>query len=86
MSKLTDTSNVERAPLLWLPEAITYLGLDRLGLARPDKAIYRLVKKGSLHPRKIAGRYAFAKAELDLLVEIGEEKRKRGRPRVIGSA
>ncbi|MBC8469074.1 MAG: hypothetical protein H8D56_06345, partial [Planctomycetes bacterium] len=41
---------LERAPVLWMHEAITYLGLDRLGLARPDKAMYRLVEKGALHP------------------------------------
>ena len=86
MNKGLAKSHIERAPIFWLDEAITYLGLDRLGLARPDKAIYRLIKKGSLHPKKIAGRYAFDKAELDILVEVGEEKRKRGRPRVIGPA
>ncbi len=86
MNKTGAKSHVERAPIYWLDEAITYLGLDRLGLARPDKTIYRLIKKGSLHPKKIAGRYAFDKAELDILVEVGEEKRKRGRPRVIGPA
>jgi hypothetical protein len=79
-------SHTERAPIYWLDEAIIYLGLDRLGLARPDKAVYRLIEKGSLHPKKIAGRYAFDKAELDRLINFGEEKRKRGRPRVIGPA
>ena len=47
---------------------------------------YRLIKKGSLHPKKIAGTYAFDKAELDILAEVDEEKRKRGRPRVISPA
>ncbi len=47
----------KKAPIYWMHEAIAYLGLDRLGLARPDKAIYRLVKKGALHPKKIAGHF-----------------------------
>ena len=77
---------IEPVPILWLEEAVAYLGFDRLGLARPDKVIYRLVKKGALHPRKIAGRYAFDKAELDRLAANGDEKRGRGRPRTLGSA
>ena len=76
-------SKLERAPIYWMHEAITYLGLDRLGLDRPDKAIYRLVKKGALHPKKIAGRFAFDKKELDLLAANGEQKRGRGRPRTF---
>ena len=86
MKKDANRPRMKRAPILWLNEVIEYLGLDQLGLARPDKAIYRLIEKGTLHPKKIAGRYAFDKAELDMLVENGEEKRKRGRPRVISSA
>ena len=62
-------------------EAIEYLGLDRLGLARPDKAMYRLIKKGALHPKKIAGHFAFDKAELDRVAANGDQKRGRGRPR-----
>jgi hypothetical protein len=77
----TPKQMVERAPILWLDEAIGYLGFDGLGLARPDKAIYRLVEKGALHPRKIAGRYAFDKTELDLIAANGDAKRGRGRPR-----
>jgi hypothetical protein len=72
--------------MLWLEEAVAYLGFGRLGLARPDKAIYRLVKKGTLHPRKIAGRYAFDKTEPDRLAANGDEKRGRGHPRALGSA
>ena len=79
-------SKPERAPIYWMHEAITYLGLDRLGLSRPDKAIYRLVEKGALHPRRIAGRFAFDKKELDLLAANGDEKRGRGRPRKFHSA
>ena len=86
MNRSGAKSHISRAPIYWLDETIIYLGLDRLGLARPDKAVYRLIKKGSLHPKKIAGRYAFDKAELDILIEIGEGKRKRGRPRTIGPA
>ena len=51
-------------------EAITYLGLDRLGLARPDKAMYRLLKKGALHPKKIAGHFAFDKTGLEKLLQM----------------
>ena len=57
------------APIYWSHEAITYLGLDRLGLARPDMALQRLVKKDALRPRKINGRLAFDKEELDRIVE-----------------
>jgi len=80
------TSKSERAPIYWMHEAITYLGLDRLGLARPDKAIYRLIEKGALHPRRIAGRFAFSKTELDILAANGDQKRGRGRPRKYDTA
>ena len=76
----------ERAPILWMHEAIEYLGLDRLGLTRPDKAMYRLISKGALHPKKIAGHFAFDKAELNILAANGDQKRARGRPRKIHSA
>lgn len=76
-------SDRDKAPIYWLHEAIVYLGLDRLGLSRPDKAIYRLVQKGALHPKKIAGRFAFDKKELDLLAANGDQKRGRGRPRTF---
>ena len=64
-------------------EAIAYLGFDRLGLTRPDKAMYRLIAKGALHPKKIAGRFAFDKTELDRIAANGDQKRSRGRPRKI---
>jgi hypothetical protein len=70
----------EKAPIFWMHEAIQYLGLDRLGLARPDLAMHRLIKKGALHPRKICGRLAFDKKELELVASIGDQKRERGRP------
>ena len=45
---------LERAPILWMHEAIAYLGLDRLGLARPERAIYRLIKRGGYcTPKKL---------------------------------
>lgn len=86
MKSAETKSNPERAPIYWMHEAISYLGLDRLGLARPDKAIYRLVKKGALHPKKIAGHFAFDKKELDVLAANGDQKRGRGRPRKYHSA
>ena len=70
-----------RANILWIDEAITYLGLDRTGISRPDKAIHRLIKKGALHPVKIGGRLAFSKAELEKVAQNGDQKRGRGRPR-----
>jgi hypothetical protein len=76
----------ERAPIYWTHEAIIYLGLDRLGLARPDKAIYRLIRKGALHPKKISGHFAFDKIELDMVATQGDEKWRRGRPRKYHSA
>ena len=76
----------ERAPIYWMHEAISYLGLDRLGLARPDKAMYRLIKKGALHPKKIGGHFAFDKRELDIVAANGDQKRGRGRPKKHYSA
>ena len=70
-----------RAPIYWTSEAIIYLGLDRLGLARPDMALQRLIKKGALRPKKIGGHLAFDKDDLDRLVAHGDTVRRRGRPR-----
>ena len=86
MNKTETKSKFERAPILWMHEAIAYLGLDRLGLARPDKAMYRLINKGALHPKKIAGHFAFDKKELDILAANGDQKRGRGRPKKWHSA
>ena len=83
MKNLEQNSNYQRAPILWMHEAIAYLGLDRLGLARPDLAIHRLIRKGALHPKKISGHLAFDKKELDLVVANGDQKRARGRPRTL---
>lgn len=66
---------------LWINEAITYLGLDRTGIKRPDKAIHRLIKKGALHPKKISGRLVFDREELDKVLANGDHKKGRGRPR-----
>ncbi len=66
---------------LWTHEAIEYLGLNRLDLSRPDMALQRLIKKGALKPTKIGGRLVFKKAELDRILEKGDEVRGRGRPR-----
>ena len=72
---------LEIAPIYWMHEAITYLGLDRLGISRPDLAIHRLIRKGALHPKKISGHLAFDRKELDMVVANGDQKRIRGRPR-----
>ncbi len=76
-------SRLERAPIYWSHEAITYLGLDRLGLARPDMALQRLIKKGVLRPKKIGGHLAFDKAELERVAASGDELRRRGRPKKL---
>ena len=74
-------SKPDRAPIYWMHEAIEYLGLDRLGLNQPEQAIYRLVRKGILRPRKIGRYLAFSKSDLDYVVTNGEKRRTPGRPR-----
>ena len=69
-----------------LIQEVAYLGLDQMGLARSDKAMYRLVEKGALHPTKIAGHLAFNQAELDIVAANGDQKRGRGRPKKCHSA
>ena len=76
-------SKPERPPIYWMHEAIEYLGLGRLDLARPDKAMYHLIDRGVLHPRKIAGPFVFNKKELDTLIANGDQKRERDHPRNI---
>ena len=65
----------------WTNEAIAYLGLDRLGLDRPEMALQRLIRKGTLRPTKIGRRNKFKRAELDRVREKGDQARRRGRPR-----
>ena len=84
MENKTEKDKPERAAILWMNEAITYLGLDRLGITRPDLAMHRLIRKGALHPKKICGHLVFDKTELDIVVANGDQKRGRGRPRKVG--
>ena len=65
----------------WTKEAIEYLGIDRLGLKRPDMFLQRLKQKGALRPTPIAGRNVYKKADLDRVLEKGDLTRGRGRPR-----
>jgi hypothetical protein len=81
ISKKTKSKGKEKASILWIDEAITYLGLDRIGIKRPDKAIHRLIDKGALHPKTISGRLAFDISELEKVVANGDQKRGRGRPK-----
>ena len=81
MQDTDSRTKLERAPIYWTHEAIAYLGLDRLGLSRPDMALQRLIKKGALRPKKIGGHLAFDKGDLDRLVARGDGARRRGRPR-----
>jgi len=83
MKNTTEKDKPERAAILWMHEAVTYLGLDRLGLAQPEQAIYRMVRKGILKPRKIGRFLAFSRSDLDHVVTNGEQKRQRGRPKRI---
>ena len=84
MSNPEAKTKPEKAPILWMHEAITYLGLDRFGLTRPGSAMHRLIRKGSLHPRKISGHLALDKKELDIVAANADQKRTRGRPRKLG--
>ena len=83
MKNVESQPKTDRAPIYWMHEAIEYLGLDRLGLARPDLSVHRLIRKGALHPKKICGHLAFDKAELDIVAANGDQKRGRGRPRKL---
>ena len=76
-------SKSSKPSTLWLHEAVTYLGLDRIGIKRPDKAIHRLINKEALHPKKISGRLSFERAELDKVLANGDHKMGRGRPRKL---
>ena len=76
-----DKTELTEETRFWTEEAISHLGLDRCGLARPDLALQRLIKKGVLKPIKIGRRNAFTKAELDRILSKGGRARRRGRPR-----
>ena len=68
----------------WSEEALEYLGIARRNLARPDMALQRLIQKGALRPTRIGGRLVFKKAELDRVLEKGDQAPRRGRPRKDG--
>jgi len=70
-----------KAGNLWIDEAVEYLGLNRIGLKAPKRAIHRLINKGALHPKKISGRLCFDREELDRVLVEGDHKKGRGRPR-----
>ncbi|MBL7221623.1 MAG: helix-turn-helix domain-containing protein, partial [Phycisphaerae bacterium] len=65
----------------WSEEALEYLGIARRNLARPDMALQRLIQKGALRPTRIGGRLVFKKAELDRVLEKGDQAPRRGRPK-----
>jgi len=50
---------------------------------RYEEAIYRMVRKGILKPRKIGRFLAFSKSDLEYVITNGEKKRTPGRPRKI---
>ncbi|MDP6545888.1 MAG: helix-turn-helix domain-containing protein [Phycisphaerae bacterium] len=83
-TKSSGKTNLAEQTKFWSEEAIEYLGLNRLGLARPDMALQRLIKKGVLRPTKIGGRLMFKKVELDRVLEKGDQAPRRGRPRKDG--
>ena len=80
-SKPADEKSLAEQTEFWAEEAIASLGLDRLGLKRPDMALQRLIKKEALRPTKIGGRLLFKKEDLDRVREKGDQARRRGRPR-----
>jgi hypothetical protein len=74
-------TNQTEQTTFWSEEAIEYLGIARRNLARPDMVLQRLIKNGALRPIKIGGHNVFKKAELDRVLEKGDQVRRRGRPR-----
>jgi hypothetical protein len=76
--------NLAEQTVFWAEEALEYLGIARRNLARPDMALQRLIQKGALRPTKIGGRLVFKKAELDRVLEKGDQSPRRGRPRKDG--
>ena len=83
-TKSAGKSGLAEQTEFWTQEAIEYLGFDRLGVARPDMLLQRLIKKGALRPTKIGRRNVFKKADLDRVREKGDQVRRRGRPRKDG--
>jgi len=73
----TSAVPVERR-VLYTEDIIVIFGFDQL--ARPDMAVDRLVRRGDLPHRKIGGRLVFSHKEVDLLIETGSCKPRRGRP------
>jgi len=67
--------------LLWIGEAVAYMGLDRLGLDRPDVILRKWVKNGILPEIRLSGRLAFHKEDLDRVARNGDKRRKPGRAR-----
>jgi len=82
--KSADTTHLAEQTEFWSEEALEYLGIARRNLARPDMALQRLIRKGALRPTKIGGRLLFKKAELDRVLEKGDQAPRRGRPRKDG--
>jgi hypothetical protein len=64
--------------VVYSDEACAMLGLDRL--ERPMCALQVLINRGDLPRRKIKGRLAFTRAEIQHLIEHGSRKSRRGRP------
>jgi predicted DNA-binding transcriptional regulator AlpA len=81
MADVKAKSDLGKAPIYWMHEAIIYIGLDRLGLAHPEQTIYRMVRKGILKPRRIGRFLAFSKSDLEYVITNGKKRRKPGRPR-----
>ena len=50
-------------------EAITYLGLDRQGLARPDEALRWLCRSGQLRYSRVGRRLCFRQEWLDAMID-----------------
>jgi hypothetical protein len=66
--------------VFFLAEAAHYLKFDTLAVKSPERMVHRLVAKGALPAKKISGKLAFAKRDLDAIAERGSERPRRGRP------
>jgi hypothetical protein len=69
-----------RDDLLWPAEAAKYLRLDKTGLLRPERSIYRMAKAKQLPFVVLAGRMAFLRQDLDNFL-AKRQNAPRGRPR-----